>query len=45
MCRELLGYDVSKPEEFQTILEKNLMFDLCPELVLDAVSILDELSD
>ena len=45
MCRELLGYDVSKPEEFQLILEKNLMFDLCPELVLDAVSILDELSD
>ena len=45
MCRELLGYDVSKPEEFQIILEKGLMFDLCPELVLDALKIMDGLSD
>lgn len=45
MCRELLGYDVSDPEQFKIILEKNLMFDLCPELVLDAISILDSLSD
>lgn len=41
MCRELLGYDVSDPEELQIILEKGLMFDLCPELVLDAISILE----
>lgn len=44
MCRELLGYDVSDPEELAIILEKGLMFDLCPELVMDAVSILDGLS-
>ncbi|MBE6041957.1 MAG: C_GCAxxG_C_C family protein [Clostridiales bacterium] len=44
MCRELLGYDVTKPEEFQIILEKGLMFDLCPELVLDAIDILDNMT-
>lgn len=44
MCRELLGYDVSDPEQFQIILEKGLMFDLCPELVLDAIEILDEIT-
>ena len=43
MCRELLGYDVSNPEELHIILEKGLMFDLCPELVKDAISILDGL--
>ena len=45
MCRELLGHDVSVPEEFQIILEKNLMFDLCPELVIDAMQIVDDLCD
>ena len=44
MCRELLGYDVTKPEEFQIILDKGLMFDLCPELVLDAIDILDNMT-
>lgn len=43
MCRELLGYDVSKPDELQIILDKGLMMDLCPELVLDAVEILDSM--
>jgi hypothetical protein len=43
MCRELLGYDVSDPEQFQIILDKGLMFDLCPELVLDSIDILETL--
>ena len=41
MCRELLGYDLTDPEQLQIVLEKGLMLDLCPELVLDAVDILD----
>lgn len=43
MCRELLGYDLTRPEELQLVLEQGLMLRICPELVIDAVSILDEM--
>ena len=42
-CRELLGYDLSKPDEREKIMEKNLFRTLCPEIIRSAVSILDEL--
>ena len=42
VCRELLGYDLSKPEEKAVILEKNLFRTLCPDLIRSAVEILDE---
>lgn len=40
-CRELLGHDISKPGEFDKVLAEGLLFDFCPELVLDAIEILD----
>ena len=43
VCRELLGYDLSKPEEKAVLIEKNLFRTLCPEMIRCAVEILDEL--
>ena len=43
VCRELLGYDLSKPDEREKIMEKNLFRTFCPEMIRNAVSILDEL--
>ena len=43
VCRDLLGYDLSKPEEKTVIMEKNLFRTLCPEMIRSAVEILDEL--
>ena len=43
MCREILGNDISKPGEMDKVLEKGLMFELCPQIVIDVLSILEEL--
>ena len=43
VCRELLGYDLSKPAEREEIKKKNLFRTVCPEMIRSAVSILDEL--
>ncbi len=43
MCRDLLGDDISDPEGLARILEAGTMLDLCPELVLDSISILDDI--
>ena len=43
ICKELLGYDMSKPEEFKIINERNLTSLLCPEFVQSAVEILEEI--
>ncbi len=43
VCRELLGYDLSKPDEREQIMEKNLFRTICPEMIRSAVSILDKL--
>ena len=40
---KILGHDISKPGEMDKVLEKGLMFDLCPQIVLDVLSILEEL--
>ncbi len=39
-CRDLLGYDFSNPEERQKAFETGRVFDLCPNLVIDAIDIL-----
>ncbi len=39
----MLGYDLSKADEREKIMEKNLFRTLCPEIIRSAVSILDEL--
>lgn len=43
VCREILGYDLSKPEEMTRIMEKNLLFTVCPKAVCTACAILDDL--
>ncbi len=43
VCRELLGYDLSKPEGRKAAHEKGLFTTLCPQLVQDAVEIVEEL--
>lgn len=43
MCRELLGHDISKPGEMDKVLEKGLLFQLCPEIVSDSIEILERI--
>lgn len=43
ICREILGYDISKPEELQKAMEEGLMMSLCPKLACTACDILDEI--
>ena len=43
VCRELLGYDLSKPDEHEKIVEKNLFRTACPEIIRSAVRILDDI--
>ena len=43
ICKELLGYDVSKPEELEEVLANGRMLDLCPGLAKEAIDILKEL--
>jgi len=42
-CTDLLGYDLSDPQQFQTVWEKGLFVQLCPDLVRDAARILAEM--
>lgn len=43
ICKDILGYDLSKPEEMAILLEKNLLFTLCPKVVCSACKILDDM--
>lgn len=43
ICKELIKYDVSKPEELAAAVESGIMFDLCPKLAVSACEILDDL--
>lgn len=43
VCRDLLGYDLSKPNEMEEAREKNLFHTICPEMVKQAVVVLDEM--
>ncbi len=42
MCKQLLGYDVSKPDEFEVISQKKLFISICPKLVRDSIVILEK---
>ncbi len=42
-CTDLLGYNLSDPQQFQTVCEKGLFLQLCPNLVRDAAQILGEM--
>lgn len=41
ICHDLLGYKL--PEELPAIMEENLFQDLCPELMVTACEILDDI--
>lgn len=43
VCRELLGYDLSKEDELKIIKEENLFRTFCPVIVRSAAEILDEM--
>jgi C_GCAxxG_C_C family probable redox protein len=43
VCRDLLGYDLGKPEGRKGALEKGLFTTLCPQFVQDAVEIVEQL--
>lgn len=42
VCRDLLKYDLTIPENVELIKEKELFTTLCPELIKSAVEILEE---
>ena len=42
LCRELTGYDISKPDEFQKARESRVFYDTCPGLVKDAAELVAE---
>lgn len=43
ICRELLGYDLTKPEDMEVIAEKNLFRIFCPDMVESAAKVLEEI--
>ena len=43
VCRELLGYDLSIPEERTYAIENGLFTTLCPKLVQDAAEIIEQI--
>lgn len=45
VCRDLLGYDLTKPEEMACIKEKNLFADICPKMIKSAVEVLESVLD
>lgn len=43
LCKELLGYDLSKKEELEKIKELGLFTEFCPKMVESAARILEEI--
>lgn len=43
VCKDLLGYDLSVPDELTVIKEKNLFQTVCPKMITDAVEILEQM--
>lgn len=43
ICKELLGYDISQPDQMKMVLDKGLLFDFCPCVVADAIEILEQI--
>jgi C_GCAxxG_C_C family probable redox protein len=43
VCRDILGYDIGKPDEMQIIVEKDLLFNFCPKVTAEAMAILNSL--
>lgn len=45
VCRDLLGYDLTKKTDMEIIREQNLFRKICPEMIGCAVEILEEMLD
>ena len=45
LCRELTGYDISKPDEFQKARESRVFYETCPGLVKDAAELVSVFLD
>lgn len=45
ICRDLLGADLGTPEGNSIIQQKNLLAELCPLIIYDAIDILEEMFD
>ena len=43
VCKDVLGLDLSKPDEFNQVLEQGLFFSVCTKVVCSACKILDEM--
>jgi len=43
ICKELLGYNLSVPEEMEKIMAENLLFTKCPKLAVSACEILEKI--
>lgn len=43
LCRDLLGFDLSIPEERQQVLEAGTMMTLCPRIVSDTIRMTEDL--
>ena len=43
LCRELLGYNLSVPEELEILKSKGLFTTVCPKMVADAVVLADSM--
>ena len=43
ICRDLLGYDLTKAEDMKIIRDENLFRTVCPKMVRCATEILDEM--
>lgn len=42
-CKDLIGYDVSKPEELQAALDSGKLLDYCPSVVETVIGIVEEM--
>ena len=42
-CRDILGYNLTVKEDAEKIEEKNLLFTVCPKLVVDIINIVNGL--
>ena len=42
-CKELLGYDVSLPEQLEEALSSGRMLDFCPKVVESVIEMLEEI--
>lgn len=43
ICKKLLGYDLSNPEEYTLLNEKGMFKSMCPKFIEDAIGILEGL--